>query len=64
MIMTYGKGTLQEFLHVDNLVEGHILAGLALSKDKNCIAVSIVKDYSAVSIENCIAVSIEKTVLL
>lgn len=38
MIMTYGGGTLQDFLHVDNLVQGHILAGQALSADRECIA--------------------------
>ena len=41
LIMTYGGGTLQDFLHVDNLVQGHILAGQALAKNKHCIAVSM-----------------------
>lgn len=44
--MTYGpQDSLVDFLHVDNLVQAHILAGEGLSERKNCVAVSIELDY-------------------
>jgi nucleoside-diphosphate-sugar epimerase len=39
---TYGsKDSLVEFLHVDNLVQAHVLAGEALSSQKKRIAVCL-----------------------
>ncbi|XP_061175735.1 short-chain dehydrogenase/reductase family 42E member 1-like [Saccostrea echinata] len=34
----FGKDSLQDFLHVDNLVQAHILAGQALMESKKCVA--------------------------
>ncbi|GAU97375.1 hypothetical protein RvY_08686 [Ramazzottius varieornatus] len=33
----YGQGIV-DFVHIDNVVEAHVLAGRALGPDKNCIA--------------------------
>ena len=40
---TYGEETsLVEFLHIDNLVQAHVLAGAALSEQRKHIAVCII----------------------
>ena len=39
---TYGQGdSVVDFVHVNNLVQAHVLAGEALHESKNAIAVSI-----------------------
>ncbi|KAK3090039.1 hypothetical protein FSP39_008726 [Pinctada imbricata] len=38
LLMLYGEGSLQDFLHVDNLVQGHILAMQALSPANHSVA--------------------------
>lgn len=37
----FGKDSLQDFLHIDNLVQAHILAGQALLESKKSVAVSM-----------------------
>lgn len=36
----FGKDSLQDFLHIDNLVQAHILAGQALMESNKRVAVS------------------------
>lgn len=36
----FGKDSLQDFLHIDNLVQAHILAGRALMESNRRVAVS------------------------
>lgn len=36
----FGKDSLQDFLHIDNLVQAHILAGRALMESNKRVAVS------------------------
>nr|XP_022317696.1 short-chain dehydrogenase/reductase family 42E member 1-like isoform X2 [Crassostrea virginica] len=38
MQATFGTTSLTDFLHVDNMVEAHILAAKALTKEKDCLA--------------------------
>lgn len=39
MQAAFGTTSLTDFLHVDNMVEAHILAAKALTKEKGCLAV-------------------------
>ena len=39
----FGKDSLQDFLHIDNLVQAHILAGQALLESRKSVAVSMQK---------------------
>ena len=39
MQVAFGTTSLTDFLHVDNMVEAHVLAAKALTKEKGCLAV-------------------------
>lgn len=42
----FGKDSLQDFLHIDNLVQAHILAGRALMESNKRVAVSDTSLYN------------------